>query len=314
VECGKLRGLFSVSYTTQWGFTEDYDLGAKLGEGGFGQVWKCEHRETKNPYAVKVIPAITIKDVERYERELKVFERLSNPHVVHLHEIFRNAHHIYLVMDLCLGGDLMDYILRYWSDPQYPERAEAVASLPACALGLPWKEAAMHIWQMLAGLAYMHHHRFCHRDIKLENYMLKEPGPRPHLQLCDFGLSIRLEKGQKAEGRVGTLMYMAPEVVKSVPYDQKCDIWGVGVCAYIITTMCSPWGQADKEEMSERIKENARDPWPYPENKPKEMRDLVDSMMTLTPSLRNSVKDTFKNCKWLMKHGAEKTSSECTIA
>jgi len=316
LEIGRLRGIASVSFISQWDVSDDYDFGHQLGEGGFGQVWKCTHRKTQCTYAVKVIPAATIKDAERYAREHKVFERLDNPYVVRLHEIFCGSENVYLVMDLCLGGDLMEYILGYWNDSSHPDRIKVILDNPLEIYGLPWREAAQLIWQMLAGVAYLHHHRFCHRDVKPENYMVREVGTSPRVQLCDFGLSVRLEKGQLIDGKVGTLKYIAPEVLQGSQYNEKCDIWSVGVSSYIVSTLCCPWGtpdnfsgSCDKVEIQTRIFANERAP--FPEGKPKEMRQLIDSLMVFNHAMRPSAKDIFRTSDWLQRYGRQRQSTAC---
>lgn len=315
LEIGELRSKSCVGYTTQWGIRRDYEFQDKLGEGGYGQVWRCQHKTTHETFAVKCIPAVTSKDSERYERELKVFERLSNPHVVHLHEIFRDEKTLYLVMEICTHGDLMDFLGNYWIDPDYPEREEVVETFPHLCVGIPSDEVGAYLWQTLAGVAYLHHYRFCHRDVKLENYMLKEKGKRPHVQLCDFGLSVRLAKGEKVTGSVGTLLYMAPEVLTS-SYDQKCDLWSVAVCWYLLCTASSPWGiTMGKEDICMRIKSNQRVPWPFCD-KPAELRQLVDTLMSRDPLQRPSAKEVFRRSTWLQTHSRAGQAHEgfcCTV-
>lgn len=311
---GGLRGHSTVSFHQELPVTEEYDFENHLGEGGFGQVFCAKQKSTGQYYAIKRIPAVSLKDIQRYEREIKVFERLSSCYVVRLLEIFKDSENLYLVMDLCTGGDLMDYLMTYWSDAAFPERTEMVAMFPDLHYVMPAKQVGHLIWQMLAGIAYLHHHRFLHRDVKLENYMLTTRQVDPSLQLCDFGLSVRLNKGEKVSGMVGTLLFMAPEVMDS-RYDEKCDIWSAGVSAYIVATMCSPWGSSDDEnEVKLRIIKNQREEWPKVE-RPKEMKTLIDLMLLTDQNRRPSAKDCYANSKWLRKHApnAGKTKGNCSI-
>merc|ERR1719330_1648348 len=107
--------------------------------------------------------------------------------------------------------------------------------------------------------------------------MIKEPSCTPHVQLCDFGLSIRFEKFEMIHGKLGTMMYMAPEVLQGEPYNEKCDVWGVGVCSFIISTQADPWGESSGQELGERIAFNLREP--YPKHQPKDLRLLVEGML-----------------------------------
>lgn len=308
VELGPLRSFLSVSITTQWSFDVDYEVKLKLGQGGFGSVYLCTNRETGQDRAVKIIAAQTMKDRKRYEKELKVFERLSNPYIVQLHEVFGDKWNMYLVMDLCTGGDLLTYMAGFWLDDRYPERGQQVRKKPELALGLPWQYVMRFLWQMLAGVMYLHHHRFCHRDIKLDNFMLKEDGTEhPHLQLCDFGLSTRVEKGAMISGHVGTPTFMAPEVVNAAKYTQSCDIWSVGICGWIMITFRSPWGVTDsQEETLKRVGKGRMHRWPDTPGAPDELRELrvmVDQMTLINPPSRPTAKGLMKQNHFLQEHG-----------
>jgi len=306
VDVGGLRGHFSVGYYTQWPVQEDYEFTQRLGEGGFGQVWRATERATGAVVAIKVIPALTVRDAKRYEREIKVFERLSSPYLVKLHSIFKDDERLYLVMDLCTGGDLMEYLMGYFDDPDFPERREDAQLHPEDNLVLDEAAVGPLLWQMLAGVLYLHHNRFAHRDIKLENYMLKAKCEHPQVQLCDFGLSVRIGQGERISGSVGTLLYMAPEVLRG-RYDTKCDIWSVGVSAYLLATMHSPWGSPlAPEEVRRRILLDDREAWPStrPEVPPR-LRELIDRMLTASPDSRPSAQVLFRRSPWLRRWGTE---------
>mmetsp|Transcript_101022 Transcript_101022/g.253293 ORF Transcript_101022/g.253293 Transcript_101022/m.253293 type:complete len:473 (+) Transcript_101022:76-1494(+) len=311
LEIGELRGMWGVPLTTQWPIHDIYEMSESLGEGGFGKVHLGVNRESRERFAVKQISVDRVKDVDRLQEEMVIFERLKNPYIVRLHEVFRDDETLYLVMDLCLGGDLMDFLLTYWSDPKHPERRDAMI-MHRCK-GLPWQEVAPLVWQMLAAIAYLHHHRFAHRDLKLENFMLKDNAARPHLCLVDFGLSVRMRKGEKLTGKVGTLMYMAPEVLGG-SYDEKCDIWSIGVCSYILCIKKSPWVESENaDETANAVFNNLREGWPDCD-KPPELRSLIDKMMTYSVEVRPSAKSIIKDSAWLRAHGSPgRRSGMCCV-
>jgi len=287
-----------------WPVTDDYTFEKRLGEGCYGQVWEATEKATGTVVAVKVVAAITVKDVERFEREIKVFERLSSPYVVRLHCIFQDARWLYLVMDMCKGGDLMQYLMDYWEDEQFPERQKFALEHPDEVLALSQRELGSLIWQMLAGVSYLHFHRFAHRDIKLENYMLKDKDPDPQLQLCDFGLSIRLQKGHKVTGKVGTALYMAPEVLAGGWYDTACDIWSLGITAYIMSTSSLPFKNTDPSNAKGHVVSNSREPWPKTlPPLPKELKELIDRMLTWNAAARPSAKELLAKSIWLQRNG-----------
>mmetsp|Transcript_31165 Transcript_31165/g.87622 ORF Transcript_31165/g.87622 Transcript_31165/m.87622 type:complete len:279 (+) Transcript_31165:731-1567(+) len=263
------------------------------------------HKKTFQEFAVKRLASDGIEPEcrKRIEVEMQIFARLQHKYIVKLHEVFRDPESMHLVMDLCLGGDLMDYLMGWWSDKRHPERMDAQRQ-HRCK-GLPWQEVVPLLWQMLASIAYLHHHRFCHRDIKLENFMLQAADLEvPGLRLVDFGMSILVRPGQILSESVGTLMYMAPEVLAS-QYNEKCDIWSLGICAYILCLKTNPYGDEqsrDAEVLASTIFSNMRGGWPDCD-KPTELRSLVDRLMTYDPALRPGAKQMLKESTWLKKHG-----------
>jgi len=293
-----------VIYNQPW--SDLYDFKDKAGEGGFGEVWECTQKGTGQTFAIKRIAAKEKKDLERTLRELKAFERLSNPYIVTLHQVFLDQEYLYLVMDLCTGGDLLRYMETFKDEP---ERIMRKMEFPDHVTGLPTRMVAFLLWQMLAGIAYMHHHRFCHRDIKLQNYVIKEPAQYPRLQLVDFGMAVRFRKGVPLTGTMGTMKYMAPEVLKG-SYTEKCDIWSIGVVCYILSTERSPWGaKKTTQQMSRCILDDIRERWPTCD-KPTAVKSLIDSMMCRDAAARPTAKHLLKRSKWLKKHARGTSSHE----
>merc|ERR1712194_75363 len=97
-------------------------------------------------------------------------------------------------------------------------------------IGFPMSFLALCIWQMLLGIAYMHHHRLVHRDVKGDNFLFsgdENSKSANQLKLIDFGFSVRLRRGRKLRKQCGTVHFVAPEVLDQL-YDEKCDVWGVG--------------------------------------------------------------------------------------
>lgn len=290
-----------------------YEFQEKVGEGGFGQVWRCIRKEgAPESVAIKRVDSKAQQDVERLLRELKAFERFSNPHIVRLHEVFMDQEAVYLVMDLCTGGDLVQYMQCFQDTP---DRIMRKLEFPDQVMGLPTRTIALLLWQMFAGTAYMHHHHFCHRDIKLQNYMIKEPSLFPTVQLVDFGMAVRFHKGKLLQGTMGTLKYMAPEVLKG-SYNEKCDIWSIGVVCYILCTERSPWGgKATSQQLPGCILNDLREPWPSCD-KPKAVRQLVERMMTRDMHQRPGAKQLLRT-SWLKQNGRQSDGDQgpcCTIS
>lgn len=291
---------------------DNFDFMELLGKGSFGDVWRgCRKMCADEMFAIKRIPVGTRKqEILSLEKELKVFERMNCPHMVDLHEVFLEADYLYLVMDLCTGGNLQSYLDTYVDEP---DRLLRKMEFPDDVLGLPARLVGQLLWQMLAGIAYMHHHLVVHRDVKLRNFMIKEPSKKPTLQLIDFGLAIRIPKGGFLSVSCGTVKYMAPEVLMG-RYNEKCDIWAIGIVCYILCTEKSPWPECEASgghnALKQYIKEDIRAGWPRCD-KPAVVRSLVDSMMKRDIGARPSAKTLLKTSRWLRKHSQADTSTSC---
>merc|ERR1719387_470124 len=132
---------------------------------------------------------------EDLQAEIDIMRVLDHPNIVRLQETFEDKRYIYLVMELCEGGELFDRIVE---SKHFTEHLAAI-----CAR------------QMLLALNYMHQNLIMHRDLKPENFLLatKADIEDTPLKLIDFGISKRFKPGQFATSKTGTPMYIAPEVL-----------------------------------------------------------------------------------------------------
>jgi serine/threonine protein kinase len=160
---------------------------------------------------------------------------LSHPNIIHLYAHFTIANELYLIMDLCTGGELFDLI---------------------CELGAFYEDDAQRIISVLLdAVAHLHENGIVHRDIKPENILIRTPVDIDHLAgengngngtekfvpkrdivLADFGISkvLRPESKELLRTRIGSPGYMAPEVIKGEPYGSAVDVWAIGVIAYLL--------------------------------------------------------------------------------
>merc|ERR1719254_386921 len=128
--------------------------------------------------AIKAIDKAKMKDETRFKAEVDIQKKLDHPNIVKLYEVFQDAKKIYLVMELCTGGELFDRI---------------VDEAPS---GFDEMKAAKYIRQILAALCYLHAHSFAHRDVKPENFLLHDKKPEAALKIIDFGLACHFEAGK----------------------------------------------------------------------------------------------------------------------
>lgn len=129
--------------------------------------------------------------------EMAIMKLLDHPNIVRLYETFEDQRNVYLILELCTGGELFDRIV---ADGKFTEQA-----------------AASCIQQMLRAINYMHQNYIMHRDLKPENWLLASAEVKTEkmdLKLIDFGLSKRFASGEYASTKAGTPYYVAPEVLE----------------------------------------------------------------------------------------------------
>jgi calcium-dependent protein kinase len=137
------------------------------------------------------------------------------------------------VTELCTGGELFDEIT---NQSQFCEG-----------------DAAKIIQQVLLAIGYCHSKRIVHRDLKPENILLDSKKNSNVVKVIDFGTSSKFEPGKKLSSQFGTAYYIAPEVLTS-EYNEKCDIWSIGVILYILLSGRPPFDGKDDKEIIKKVR------------------------------------------------------------
>ncbi|XP_029905199.1 cyclin-dependent kinase-like 5 isoform X3 [Myripristis murdjan] len=180
-----------------------------VGEGAYGVVLKCRHKETNEIVAIK-----KFKDSEENEevkettlRELKMLRTLKQENIVELKEAFRRRGKLYLVFEYVEKNML-----------------ELLEELPN---GVPLEKVRSYIYQLIKAIHWCHKHDIVHRDIKPENLLISSDDV---LKLCDFGFARNLSEGNDANYTeyVATRWYRSPELLLGAPYGKAVDMWSVG--------------------------------------------------------------------------------------
>lgn len=144
---------------------------------------------------------------------------MDHPHIIKLHEIYQDNSNIYMITEFLQGGELFDVLVKKRS------LSESIA--------------AKIIKQVLQAINYCHTKKIVHRDLKPENLML-ESDDQWNIKVIDFGLSRTFSSDKKLCQRLGTPYYIAPEVLKK-KYDEKCDIWSIGVILHVLLCGAPPF-------------------------------------------------------------------------
>eukprot|EP00747_Dinoflagellata_sp_TGD_P170647 gnl/TRDRNA2_/TRDRNA2_202748_c0_seq1.p1 gnl/TRDRNA2_/TRDRNA2_202748_c0~~gnl/TRDRNA2_/TRDRNA2_202748_c0_seq1.p1 ORF type:complete len:568 (-),score=102.21 gnl/TRDRNA2_/TRDRNA2_202748_c0_seq1:133-1836(-) len=281
---------------------EHYTIEQKLGEGAYGTVVAGRSNKTKKPCAVKSIPFEKLENLQDFEKELYVAKKLRHPYIVLLHEVFRGEREVHLVMELCTGGSFIDKIT-------LTLKREYI--LQGRGPGLPVDMVAKYMWQMVAGIAYLHHNRIAHRDVKPENYLLRSGDDSADLVLIDFGFARRYTKGKPMTTRVGTVYYIAPEVLEG-SYSEKCDVWSLGVVSYVAFCGCPPFdGETDPEIVQAVKKGNVTFEEMAWKRVPEPAKALIKELLTRDASTRPGAKMVVDQNAWLRKNGKPSQSTGC---
>ncbi|CAN1812787.1 CDPK-related kinase 4 [Linum perenne] len=269
-----------------------YELGKEVGRGHFGHTcWaKGKKGDLKGEsVAVKVISkakmttAIAIEDVRR---EVKILKSLcGHKHMIKFHDAFEDANNVYIVMELCEGGELLDRILsrggRYTED-----------------------DAKAIVIQILGVVSYCHLQGVVHRDLKPENFLFTNKDEDAPMKMIDFGLSDYVRPDQRLNDIVGSAYYVAPEVLHR-SYSVEADMWSIGVITYILLCGSRPfWARTESGIFRSvlRADPNFNDsPWPSvtPEAKDfvkrllnKDHRKRMTAAQALShPWIRNEVQE-----------------------
>ena len=214
---------------------QDYDIRDLLGRGTCGEVRRAIHRLSGKERAVKIIslppPGLVNQkqqqEAQQWQAEARILQTLDHPYVVQLVDVFCTDTHLYLVMELCAGGDLFDRIIQTKKYTEY--------------------DARRVMRRLLCAMHYIHEDcQLVHRDIKPENILLTGANDPCDVKITDFGVA----KSASSELKTfcGTPLYFAPEVLKrrhtvhgQGRYGKAADVWSLGVILYILLSGTPPY-------------------------------------------------------------------------
>jgi calcium-dependent protein kinase len=214
----------------------NYKVSKVLGEGAYGKVFLCESiADPDFRVAVKVLNKADLpkEEATSIKQEIEILTKLDHPNIIKHYETYDDKRYVYLVMEYCNGGELFDKIISK-EDQTFTE-----------------SEASHIMEKLFKGINHCHSVGVAHRDIKPENIMIGRDG---ELKFIDFGLSKKYSgKVNSLKSVVGTPFYMAPEVIDGT-YNDKCDVWSLGVLMYLILSGYLPFQGENKNDVFHKIK------------------------------------------------------------
>jgi calcium-dependent protein kinase len=224
-------GLFIQQNSSK--FQEIYRLGAILSSGNYSEVRSCYHKTTDEFRAVKILKKHLFKgDLQAsLLSEVAILRNLDHPNIIRMYEFFEDEKRFFIVMEYCPGGDLFTEIL---NEKNFNEQI-----------------AVRIIQQVFSALAYLHSKGIVHRDLKPENILIDGKKENFNIKVIDFGLAAFVD-GKNLKGQVGTIYYMAPEVILG-EYDCKADVWSAGAILYVLLSGVPPFGGSTSEIITSKI-------------------------------------------------------------
>ena len=208
-----------------------YEFVEKIGEGGFGAVYRARQLSVGRDVAIKVVRPELADDAEfirRFEAEAELVARLEHPHIVPLYDFWRQPGAAFMVMRLLKRGSLSQYLKVHDSLSAQPDKATPLRLLPL-------------LHQVAQALTAAHRAGVVHRDFKPANILLDEAG---NACLADFGVAKQLndDSGRTNFGEVvGSLAYCAPEQLRGDPVSAATDVYALGLVAFELITGRRPF-------------------------------------------------------------------------
>lgn len=244
---------------------QDFEMLRVVGQGAFGKVFQVMHKATRTIYAMKVMrkERILQRDHSEYVRsERDLLTAVVHPYIVTLRFSFQSPTKLYLVLDFLNGGHLFFNLYRQGVF------AEDVARL--------------YTAEIVLAIAYLHSLGIVHRDLKPENVLLDSEG---HVRLTDFGLAKgnMSDEGERTNSFIGTMEYMAPEIIEAKGHGKTVDWWSTGILMYEMLCGVPPFRAKSRQALQQQI---ATGKVKYPKFLSVDAQSLLKGLLTRDPAKR----------------------------
>jgi len=262
-------------------FEECYTLGEFLFKGHFGDIWTCTELETSTKNAVKIK---TLNEETHTLREGVIWRRLKHRNIIELIRIFKTPLKQYLVTEYVDGGNLFDQVVNFTT---YTER-----------------DACYFMKQLFEVLSYLREKQVIHRDIKTDNLIIKKSSYGEILKLTDFGLAVRLGKGEK-EIKIepnGAPLHLAPETILEKPVSYGVDVWGAGIIFFTLIGGYPPfWNERPEKLYADIVTKGIQMTPTFWDNVSDKAKDLIHSLLDKNPDDRITAKNALQH-PWILEH------------
>ena len=277
---------------------QDYVLIKSLGKGSFGEVYLTKKEKNSKLFATKRIPCskLSSKDFKKYlDNEIKIMRKLQHENIIKFQDCYQTENNIYIIMEYINGGSLSEFLSKYKLKHGHP---------------FPQKMIQHFVKQIVQGLIYIHSKGIIHRDIKLENILIKFPFDNTSIdennytlskvKIIDFGLAT---EAQLAKSIVGSPIYMDPNILKKYDksggiekfklYDKKADIWSLGAVTYEMLTGENIFKASNLPELLNKVKKG--DYYLEVKSLSNEILSFLNGMLQNDPKKRKSALELSKH-------------------
>ena len=216
---------------------EEYRIGTAIGDEKFSRLFKCKNKHTGKHYIAKFfsINSVDSEVLDSFLKEAELLREADHPHIIKVMDIFRDSENATIITEHCKGGELLERLKR---DDELNEAT-----------------IAEYFKQICSAIAYLHSKGIIHRDLRPESVAFLDHDNKSSLKLVEFGSCKYLEKGLTILERIGSPLYMAPEVIFD-NYNEKCDIWSLGVILHVMLTGTPPFEGNSEEEIVNNVLHN----------------------------------------------------------
>ena len=282
---------------------DDLTLIKGLGKGAFGEVYLTSKQGSQEKFATKKIDkkyAQNPKAKKYIDNEIKILKEIDHKNIIKLYDVKENSQNYYLVMEYCNGGGLSDCLDYHIKQYRKPFSEEVVQYL---------------MRQIVEGIKYLHGKHILHRDIKLDNILVKfdkeEDRQKKNMlkakvKIIDFGFARYLDPKQLAFSTLGSPINMEPGILRKLNkmensrdygYDEKADIWSLGtICYEMLIGKCT----FDANSMKELIGKVEKGNYLLPTTLSKESASFLNGMLQYDPKKRLTA-EQLSNHKFLTR-------------
>jgi calcium-dependent protein kinase len=257
-----------------------YDVLDLLGQGSFGIVYKVKHKASGQLYAMKILVKNTDFSSDTNEahffKEINILKSLDHQSILKIYEYFNTKNAIFIISELCIHGELFNKLIT-----QGYLKEELV-----------WKIMR----QVLSAVSYFHSYNIIHRDLKPQNILICDESDEDIIvKVIDFGSSAIFTK-PIAPGCIGTVYYIAPEVVSLEKYDSKCDLWSCGIMMYFLLSSEFPFsGESEDEVFTKALKGRFSFSNPIWNTISDQAKNLISGLLTKAPTRRLSARQALEH-------------------